>query len=224
LVEGYKKGRSIGTQHKKQAVTRVSLVLSVSLGLVLYDDTYEKGITMTPHRRFTTIKHFSLALACAAAFALPGQSQAASASATSSGIVVVPIAIAKSADLSFGKFAAGLGGTLTVSTSGARTASGVTPLTSSTTTAAKFDVTGENSATYTITVPGTVTLTSGSDTMTFVPVNDLSGGNATSGTVTSGALDGTGKQSIFVGGVLTVGAAQAPGSYSGSLSLSVDYN
>lgn len=181
---------------------------------------------MTLRSRFTS-KPISLALVCAAALAslaLPGQSQAASVSATSSGTVVTPIAISKSADLSFGKFSAGAGGTLTVSTSGARTYSGVVPLTSSTTTAAKFDVTGESGATYAITLPASVTLTSGADTMTFVPVNDLDGGNVTSGTVATGTLDGSGKQSIFVGGVLTVSASQPAGSYSGSVNVAVEYN
>lgn len=161
----------------------------------------------------------------AAAFALPSPGHAATTTAASSGTVVTPIAITKTADLSFGKFAAGAGGTITVSTSGARTASGVVPLTASTTTAAKFDVTGENSATYSISFSGsTTTLTSGSDTMAFALVSDLSGANATSGSVTSGTLDGSGKQSIYVGGELTVGASQPPGSYTGSVNVAVEYN
>lgn len=185
---------------------------------------------MIPHSRSTS-KRAAFAMACAfamAAAALPGQSQAGnSISAGSSGTVVKPIDITKSADLSFGKFVAGPGGTLTVSTSGARTNTGVVPIPSSSTTAAKFDVTGENGATYTITIPASVTLTStssASDTMAFTPINDLDGAGATSGTITSGALDGTGKQSIFVGGILAVAADQAPGSYQGSVTVSVDYN
>jgi hypothetical protein len=175
--------------------------------------------------RFTSngLKLAVLALAlCGASGAIAAPT---STSAQSSGTVITPIAIAKSADLAFGKFAAGTGGTVTVSTSGARTSTGVTVIASSTTTAAKFDVTGDKGATYAITIPASATLTSGADTMTFALVSDLTGVGAITGTATSGALDGTtGKQSIYVGGVLTVAANQAAGSYAGTLSVGVEYN
>jgi hypothetical protein len=147
------------------------------------------------------------------------------ATANSTSTVVTPIGITPMTDLAFGKFIAGTGGTVTISTSGARTQTGVTPV-ASPTTAAKFDVTGEKSATYVITIPGSVTLTggAGSDTMTFVPVNDLTAANTTTGTITAGTLDSSGKQSIYVGGVLTVAAGQAPGDYSGALNVGVEYN
>jgi hypothetical protein len=158
-----------------------------------------------------------------AGLALPGISMAANATASSSSTVVVPIQISKSADLAFGKFAAGTGGTVTVSTSGARTVTGgVTAMTSST-TAAKFDVSGETGATYTITLSGPTVLTSGSDTMAFATVSDLTGANTTSGNATSGTLT-AGTESIYVGGVLTVASAQAPGTYTGSVVATVEYN
>lgn len=170
----------------------------------------------------------SAKLAMVSALALAGAtvgnaSLAASATATSSSTVVAPIAITKSADLAFGKFAASTGGTVTVSTSGARTVSGGVLGMSGATTAAKFDVTGEADATYSITLSGTATLTSGSDSMAFATVSDLSGGNATSGNVSAGTLTG-GAQSIYVGGTLTVAAAQAPGTYSGNVIATVEYN
>jgi hypothetical protein len=59
--------------------------------------------------------------------------------------------------------------------------------------------------------------------MAFTAVSDLTGANTTSGTVTSGTLT-AGTQSIYVGGVLTVGSGQAPGTYTGSVVASVDYN
>lgn len=172
------------------------------------------------------IKHSRITLVAALAavgLALPGASMAASATASSSSTVISPITITKSADLAFGKFAAGTGGTVTVSTSGARTVSGGVVQMTSTTTAAKFDVAGETGATYTISLSGPAVLTSGSDTMAFTAVSDLTGANATSGTVASGTLT-AGAQSIYVGGVLTVGASQAPGTYTGSVIASVDYN
>jgi len=166
-----------------------------------------------------------VAALAAVGLALPGTSMAASATATSSSTVVAPITITKSADLAFGKFAAGTAtaGTVTVSTSGARTVDGGVVAMSSTTSAARFDVGGEAGATYSITLSGPTELSSGSDTMAFSPVSDLTGANTISGTVTSGTLT-AGTQSIYVGGVLTVSANQAAGTYSGSVTASVDYN
>lgn len=182
---------------------------------------------MMMHSRFTSTRT-ALVLASAfaiVALALPGQSQAATANASSAGTVVTPINITKSKDLSFGKFAAGTGGTVTVSTSGANSVTGaVVLLSSGTTTAAQFDVSGEAGASYSITIPATATLASGSDTMSFTTVSDLTAANTTSGAnVTTGSLTG-GAQSIYVGGVLTVGSGQAPGSYTGTLSVAVEYN
>jgi hypothetical protein len=180
---------------------------------------------MNKYSRFAsqTLKLAAVALAVAGA----GSAMAAptTATATSTSTVITPINITQKADLAFGKFIANTGGTVTVSTSGARTNTGVTLMTS-TTTAAKFDVTGEKSTTYAITVPASVTLTGGggSDTMSFVPVNDLTGANTTTGTVTAGTLDSSGKQSIYVGGVLTVAANQASGDYTGGFNVGVEYN
>jgi hypothetical protein len=180
---------------------------------------------MNKHVRFTSngLKLAAVALAlCSAGSAMAAPT---TATANSTSTVITPISITQKADLAFGKFIAGSGGTVTVSTSGVRTNTGVT-LIASTTTAAKFDVSGEKNATYAITIPTSVTLTggSGTDTMSFAPVNDLTAGGAVTGTVPSGALDGSGKQSIYVGGVLTVAANQVSGDYSGALNVGVEYN
>lgn len=153
---------------------------------------------------------------------------AVGASADASATVITPIAITKTVDLVFGSFARGAGGTVTVSTSGARTASGTILSTiGSTSSAAKFDVTGDGASTYSITWSGDTELTTGGggagETMALARISDLAAGNATSGEVTSGVLT-AGAQSIYLGGTLTVDAAQVAGAYIGSVTATVEYN
>ena len=161
----------------------------------------------------------------ALAIAASGQSFAAVGTASATCMVIEPVAVAKSADLSFGKFAAGAGGTVTISTSGVRTANGVLPSADGALTAARFVVTGSNGATYSIRHGGSAVLSriAGSGTMALTTFSDLSAANATSGAVTSGTLS-AGTQSIYIGGTLHVAPNQAVGSYAGEVSVIVEYN
>lgn len=168
-------------------------------------------------------------LAALAGATFSGNSFAAEATATASGTVIAPIAVAKATDLSFGKFARGAGGTVTVSTSGARTVSGVIMSSvGSSPTAARFNVTGDPSATYSISHSGSASLTNttgtGGETMTLTKYSDLTAGNAVSGNVTSGTLNTSGAQSIYVGGSLNVAATQVAGVYTGNVIVTVEYN
>jgi hypothetical protein len=170
------------------------------------------------------------ALASVVALGVFGSSSgfAADATTTASATVITPIAITKSVDLAFGSFARGAGGSVTVSTSGARTTTGAILSTiGGTPAAAKFDVTGEGASTYSITWSGDTVLTTGAggvgQTMALARISDLTAGNATSGAVTSGTLS-SGVQSIYLGGTLTVGAAQEAGAYTGSVTATVEYN
>lgn len=169
----------------------------------------------------TTLK---LAVA-AAAVAVAPSSFAANAVASGAGTVVQPIAITAAGNLEFGKFAAVTGGTVTVSTSGARTVGGsVLAMTGVSTTAAKFDVTGEADATFSISLSAPANLsTGGGDTMAFATVSDLTAANTITGNATSGTLT-LGAQSIYVGGILTVASSQAPGTYNGNITATVEYN
>jgi hypothetical protein len=157
---------------------------------------------------------------------LSGHAGAAVGNATASATVMAPIVVTKAADLSFGRFAIGAGGTITISTSGVRSASGVVPSADGgAMTAAKFVVTGSKDASYSITHGGTTSLsrTSGPETMVLTKFSDLTAANATAGAANSGTL-ATGSQSIYVGGTLTVAANQAPGDYTGQVSVAVEYN
>lgn len=163
-----------------------------------------------------------LAAALGACLAVPVQAAQDTANAT--GTVVTPIAILAAGNLVFGSFAPGAGGTVTVSTSGVRSASGPILMTGAATSAARFDITGEASSTYSITHSGSATLTSGANTMALSKFSDLSAANATAGNPLTGTLDGAGAQSLYVGGTLAVGAAQAPGVYTGTVIATVEYN
>ena len=165
-----------------------------------------------------------MAVASALGATLSAPSQAASATANANATVVTPIAIVAATDLVFGSFAPGAGGTVTVSNSGVRSASGALLMTGAASSAARFNITGQASTTYAITHGGTALLTSGANTMALAKTSDLTGANVTSGNVAAGTLDGGGTQSLFVGGTLTVGAAQAPGLYTGTVIATVDYN
>ena len=170
------------------------------------------------------------ALASAVALGAFGASSsfAAGASSNSSATVIVPIAITHSVDLNFGKFAPGTGGEVTVATDGARTTTGpILSVSGSTPTAAKFDVTGDSNATYGITWGGAAELTDSDaslETVALSKISDLTAGGATSGNVSSGTLDGSGDQSIYLGGALTVGASQVVGTYTGDVTATVEYN
>jgi hypothetical protein len=171
---------------------------------------------------------FKLALVsvCAlGASVLGGAALAATTNASATTTIVAPMTITKAFDLAFGKFATSGAGTLTVSTSGVRTFSGgVTVLTGVTPTAGKFDVTGDSTSTFSVSFAGTsANLTSGANTLAFAPASDLNAGNTTSGNITTGTLV-AGVASIYVGGVLTVGAAQPAGTYTGTVTALVDYN
>lgn len=128
------------------------------------------------------------------------------------------IAISRNADLRFGQLVAGASsGTVTIATTGVRSASGGALLGNGTAvSAASFTVTGEPLSTYAITLPGPVTLSSGAQTATLNAfTSDPSG---------VGALDASGEQTVVVGATMEVGAGQTSGAYTGSFLVRVDYN
>jgi hypothetical protein len=121
--------------------------------------------------------------------------------------------------LAFGSLVAGSGGTITVSPSGLRSASGgVTLVPSGSWSAALFSVTGTPGATYAIELPadGVVTLTNGA--------NSMAANNFTSSPASTGQLSVGGTQAVSVGATLSVGSNQASGPYSGSFNVTIIYN
>ena len=157
----------------------------------------------------------AIALTLAGAFAA-SDSLAASATANGTATVIVPMGITKTNDLRFGAFSPTTSaGTVTLSTAGARSASNVQLSSLNVGGAAGFNVTGDTTATYAITLPSSATLTGPGASMAISAFTSNPSGT---GTLTAGA--GT----ISVGGTLAVGASQVAGAYTGTFSVSVDYN
>lgn len=168
----------------------------------------------------TTIKIFTLVLVLSG-FALSANAQV-TANAAAAATIVTPIAITKDVDMNFGNIAvqSSNGGTVVLATTGTRSQTGgvTLPATAGTVTAASFTVTGQEDYTYAITLPTspvTITRGGGSETMTINNfVSDPSG---------TGTLSG-GSEVVNVGATLNVAAGQLAGLYSGTFSVTVNYN
>jgi len=146
------------------------------------------------------------------------------AQATATATIVTPIAIAKTVDMNFGNVAVSAAlGTVVLDPAGGRSQTGGVslPANTGTVTAASFDVSGEATFTYAITLPaGATTITSGANTMTV----DTWTSTPTVGA--GGTLDGTGAQTLTVGATLNVAGSQPAGTYvSGTpFTVTVNYN
>lgn len=155
---------------------------------------------------------WALLAACA-----PSAAQAQSASQTQS--------------LSFGPFAAGTGGTVSVTPAGVRTSTGgVTLLTNAQFgifQSASFTVTNTTNGinTFTITLPTSATLarTGGSETMTVDAFTSTPAPGTANGRRGFGTLSNAGAGTFTVGARLNVGASQAGGSYTGTYTVTVTY-
>lgn len=152
----------------------------------------------------------ALRIACAASLVL-GAAQAWGQS---------PIAITTMQHLSFGRFAAGAGGTLTVSPAGMRSAGpGVVLLSSGATSEARYTISGDPDAVFNISIPadGDATLDDGhGHTMPFSlfqadaqPLLQLGAG---------------GTQALALGATLSAAAGQPAGHYTGFFPVYVEYN
>jgi Domain of unknown function (DUF4402) len=91
--------------------------------------------------------------------------------------------------------------------------------------AGSIQVSGQPSGSFgTVTLPATVTLTSGANTIVVDTLTKRYGAAATGGVTTGmGAISATGTATILFAGRLVVGATQAEGTYSGTMVVTVDY-
>ncbi len=155
---------------------------------------------------------------------LQSSAQAANTTATASATIATAISIANNANMNFGTIAEAGAGTVTVLTDGTRTfTGGVSLLASGPGAAADFTVTGEDSATYSITLPGTASLTGPGPAMTADNFDSLPT-VAAGGTLSAAPCPCT--QTLLVGARLTVAAGQTTGSYitPTAFTVTVNYN
>ena len=155
------------------------------------------------------------------------QSTATTNDATANANVIAPITIANGLTLEFGNVVAGAG-TVTIAANGTRTDS-TTALTpggqQGTIRAATFNMAGEGTSTYAITLPSTdVTLSDGAGTPHTMTVNAFKvAGTGVDSLLNTGVL-AAGVATLNVGATLNVAALQAPGAYTGTYSVTVAYN
>lgn len=133
--------------------------------------------------------------------------QAASVSGTATARVVTPISISQNTPMNFGDVAVGTGGgTVVLLTDDSRSVTGDAEALSTTTgTAAIFDVTGFSGATYAISYTAGTLSDGGGNTMT---VNAFTDDTAGSGTLILGS------DQFVVGATLNINGGQATGTYS----------
>jgi hypothetical protein len=143
------------------------------------------------------------------------------AASSISATIVTPIGITKTIDMNFGNLAASTSaGTVVLTPEGTRTVTGGISLVSNTgtVTAASFEVTGEGSYTYSISLPNetfTLKRTSGSETML---INNFTSIPSGSGKLISGT------QMIMVGATLIIDADQTIGEYVSETGFNVTVN
>lgn len=144
---------------------------------------------------------------------------AATTTATVSANIVSSINMSTRNVLLFGDISSSaVAGTVVLSPSGTRTTTGGATVNSAVPgSPVTFDVSGDANASYSISLPVSVVLSDPS-------ANTMVVDNFTSSPTPAGVLDGSGQQTLFVGATLNVSSNQPFGSYSGLMSVTVDYN
>ncbi len=140
---------------------------------------------------------------------------AATISANAAANVIAPLTVVETnGGMNFGDVAVGTGGgTVVLDTGGGRSVTGdAEAVAGGTVQAGAYNVTGSGTKAYNISLPASALITDGSDNMTVDGFNH----NAT-GVLSSGA------DTFNVGATLNINGSQAPNAYSGTYSLTVNY-
>ena len=145
----------------------------------------------------------------------------ANGSVNSSASVVRILSVSSTSELSFGTFAAsGTAGTVVMSATGNRTATGgVTLVTTAPGSQGSVNLSGTPSTSYSVSFPSAVTLTATGGTAT------MNLGSFTSTLAAGqGSLNSAGSGTFGIGGTLSVSANQPIAVYAGSFTVTLSYN
>jgi len=147
---------------------------------------------------------------------------------TAGAVIIIPIALTQVTPLHFGVMSvlAATPGTCVLSTTGVRSATGGVNLSAQTPVAtnAAYNVAGQVSTTYALTLPATITVTK-AVTLETMTIGTLlarfngAGADAVTSTISAGGTD-----SFTVGGTLAVSAGQVAGTYAGAFDVTIAYN
>ena len=139
--------------------------------------------------------------------------QAASDTGTANATIVQAIGITAVNTLEFGDILNGAANTVTISPASVQSATDGTQLIGGTVQAASFDVTGDPSRAYTVSLPVSTTVTGPGPAMTVNNFTHNSGG----------ALGVAGTDTFNVGADLIVANGQTAGAYTGTFTVTVNY-
>ena len=149
----------------------------------------------------------------------PTPLQAATETATVTVDIITTITLINQSDMVFGEISSSFTpGSVEMGPDGTRLGSGGAGINSSVPGGpAVFDVRGNPNSVYAISLPAAVVMTAASG-------NTLLVDRFTSLPAGTGLTDAAGSQLLFVGATLNVGSNQVFGSYSGQMTVTVDYN
>ncbi len=159
-----------------------------------------------------------------AAFTVPGSwnMNSAFAATTSTSVdanIVSTINLVSQNGIVFGDIAASsVAGSVTIDVDGSRTTTGGTTVNSNTSgRPARYEVSGDPNALYSITLPESVVITSSAGDSMIVD-------SFISSPSTSGQLDSGGRQNLTVGATMRIRSFQPFGAYTGVMATTVEYN
>lgn len=159
-----------------------------------------------------------------AAMATPAAAQSASASASATTTILQPLTISKSSDLGFGSIVKPTGttaSTVSVSAAGSRTITGgnAAAADGQGVSNAAFVIDGEGGRQFSITVPASFNMVSGTNTLKVTTSKSTGATGAL-----SGSLGSQGSLSLGVGGSFKVSKTTPSGAYVGAFQVTVAYN
>ena len=147
-----------------------------------------------------------------------GAAKAAEAVARAGGSIIAALAIEKTEDLYFGTVVPSptVADTVRMTSGGQLNCGSNLTCLGDDATPAGFAVSGEGDFAYTVSLPDRIQLSNGTNTMQVVALEASIGDQ--------GRLSEGGTETFTVGGILSVAAGQPVGDYSGTFSVTVEYN